>query len=89
MKEKFIPAGANELANTENQVGNIAGFWKGLWHGLILPFTFFISLFKGNVGIYEPHNNGNWYNLGFVLGVMIIFGGNGSASKQIMTNTNE
>ena len=87
MKEKFSPAGANELINTENQDGNIAGFWKGLWHGLIIPFTFIISLFKENVGVYETHNNGNWYTFGFVLGLMIIFGGNSgagtAASKQI------
>ena len=89
MKEKFTSAGVNELANTEDQDGNIAGFWRGLWHGLILPMTFFISLFKENVGIYEPHNNGNWYNLGFILGVMIVFGGNGNARKQIITNKDE
>lgn len=79
MKEKFTLASANELVNTENQEGNIAGFWKGFWHGLIVPFTFFISLFKENVGIYEPHNNGKWYNFGFVLGLMMVFGGNSGA----------
>ena len=89
MKEKFTPAGTNELAKTENQDGTIAGFWRGFWHGLIMPVTFIISLFKENVGIYEPHNNGNWYNLGFVLGVMIIFGGNSSGTKQITTKKDE
>ena len=79
MKEKFIPAGANELVNTENQDGNVAGFWKAFWHGLIMPFTFFMSLFKENVGIYESHNNGNWYNFGFLLGLMIVLGGNSGA----------
>ena len=87
MKEKFTPAGANELVNTENQDGNVAGFWKGFWHGLIMPFTFFMSLFKENVGIYESHNNGNWYNFGFLLGLMIVLGGNSgagtAAGKQI------
>lgn len=93
MKEKFTPAGANELVNTENQDGNIAGFWKGFWHGLIMPFTFFMSLFKENVGIYEPHNNGNWYNFGFLLGLMIVLGGNSGAGtvagKQINTTVKE
>jgi hypothetical protein len=37
MKEKFTTAGANELENSENEKGNIAGFWRGLWHGLIAP----------------------------------------------------
>ena len=57
--------------------GDVAGFWKGLWHGFIVLFTFIVSLFSDSVGIYESHNNGNLYNLGFLLGVMIFFGGSG------------
>lgn len=60
--------------------GDQAGFWKGLWHGFIVLFTFIISLFKDNVGIYESNNSGNWYNLGFLLGVMIFFGGSGGGA---------
>ena len=89
MKEKFTPAGANELQNTEDEQGQIAGFWRGLWHGLIAPFAFFISLFRENVGIYETHNNGQWYNYGFILGLMIIFGGNKSAGRQFARPENE
>ncbi len=48
---------------------DVAGFWSGLWHGLILPFSFIGSLFSNNIGIYETVNNGGWYNFGFVLGV--------------------
>ena len=79
MKEKFTLASTNELVNTENLDGNIAGFWKGFWHGLVLPIAFIISLSKENVGIYEIHNNGNWYNFGFLLGLMIVLGGNSGA----------
>jgi hypothetical protein len=57
-----------------------AGFWKGLWHGLIIFFTFVISLFSDSVGIYEMNNTGNLYNLGYLLGVMIIFGGSGGGA---------
>lgn len=56
-----------------------AGFWKGLWHGFIMLFTFIVSLFRDGIGIYEANNNGNWYNLGFLLGVMIFFGSSGGA----------
>jgi hypothetical protein len=49
-----------------------AGFWAGLWHGLILVVTFVISLFNDSVTIYEAHNSGGWYNFGFVLGVLIM-----------------
>ena len=60
-----------------------AGFWAGLWHGLICGITFIISLFSDNVTIYEVNNSGNWYNFGFILGVMIIFGGgSGSSCKK-------
>ncbi|AWH96890.1 hypothetical protein [Dietzia psychralcaliphila] len=50
------------------------GFWWGLWHGLILPVTFIISLFTDTVTIYEVGNNGNWYNFGFVLGIALFSG---------------
>jgi hypothetical protein len=52
-----------------------AGFFMGLWHGLISLVTFVISLFNDNVNIYEVNNTGWPYNLGFILGVMIIYGG--------------
>jgi hypothetical protein len=45
-----------------------AGFWLGLWHGMICPVTFVISLFNRSVNMYEVANNGGWYNLGFLLG---------------------
>ena len=52
-----------------------AGFWLGLWHGIIVPVTFVISLFTDDVNIYEVVNNGNWYDFGFVLGLSVSFGG--------------
>ncbi len=55
-----------------------AGFWAGLWHGLIVIITFIISLFTDKVSIYEINNTGGWYNFGFVLGLLISLG-NGHA----------
>lgn len=52
-----------------------AGFWDGLWHGLIMGVTFVISLFNDGVQVYEVANSGGWYNFGFVAGAAIIFGG--------------
>lgn len=66
-------AGPNNVANVN--APQIAGFWQGLWHGIILPVTFIISLFTDNVSIYEVHNNGNWYDFGFALGVAAVLGG--------------
>jgi uncharacterized membrane protein len=75
-------ANPNELANVPDDQGEIAGFWQGLWHGFIAPFTFLISLFSKTVHIYEVHNNGGWYNFGFLLGASIIFGGGGRGSAR-------
>jgi len=52
-----------------------AGFWMGLWHGMILPITFLWSLFNHNITVYDVINNGAWYNLGFVLGAGALLGG--------------
>jgi polyferredoxin len=57
---------------------NAAGFWAGLWHGLICPITFIVSLFSSNVRIYEVNNRGRWYDFGFIIGVSSAFGGGGS-----------
>lgn len=56
------------------------GFWNGLWHGLISPVTFIVSLFKERVAVYGVNNNGGWYDFGFLLGVAITFGGSSKAS---------
>ena len=75
-------AGPNELVNIPDEEGKVAGFWQGLWHGFISPFTFLISLFSDTVHIYEIHNNGGWYNFGFLLGASIIFGGSGGGAAR-------
>jgi hypothetical protein len=70
-------AGPNALAGNETQA---AGFWLGLWHGLIIPITFIVSLFTNNVSIYEVHNNGGWYDFGFMIGISAVFSGGPGAS---------
>ena len=57
-----------------------AGFLAGLWHGLLFPLTFVISLFTPDVRIYETNNSGRWYDFGFVLGASISAGGGGSSA---------
>jgi len=75
-------AGINPEVGTSSPDGDVAGFWMGLWHGVIAPVTFVISLFTDNVNLYEVHNNGNWYDFGFVLGAGILFGGGGLGSRK-------
>jgi hypothetical protein len=35
---------------------------------MICPIAFVISLFDHRYSMYEVHNNGAWYNFGFLLG---------------------
>lgn len=60
---------ANSNKNLLNNGQKVAGFFDGCWHGTILPVAFVSSLFNQDVNIYETHNNGNWYNFGFLLGI--------------------
>src|SRR6516225_3626422 len=72
--------GPNQSKGTENEQGSVAGFW--LWQGFIAPFVFVASLFKGSLGIYEVHNNGAWYNFGYLSGLACFFGGGGSGAAR-------
>ena len=52
-----------------------AGFWYGLWHGVISFISLIIHLFNDAVMVYEVNNTGGWYDFGFLLGVIFIWGG--------------
>jgi hypothetical protein len=75
----FITAGCapgpNNAERTADADGHTAGFLMGLWHGFISPVTFVISIFSRHVRLYEVHNNGTWYNFGFVLGAGLFLSG--------------
>ena len=45
------------------------GFFGGLWHGMIVPFSWIGSLFSDSIAIYAYNNNGGWYDFGFVMGL--------------------
>lgn len=45
------------------------GFWGGLWHGMIAPFSFIGHLFNKDITVFAVNNNGGWYMFGFLLGV--------------------
>ncbi len=74
--------GPNEAVGIPGGDGSVAGFWLGLWHGFIVLFTFVISLFKDGVQIYEVHNTGPLYDLGFVFGAMSFLGGGCGAGRK-------
>jgi ABC-type multidrug transport system permease subunit len=80
--------GINELTNVPSRTGIVAGFWRGLWNGAISPATFIISLFQSGVQMYDVHNNGIWYNLGFFLGIITLFGGGARSARRITRRRN-
>lgn len=65
--------GPNPLVNTPDANGRVAGTSLGLWHGIISPVTLVLSFINNGGEIYEVHNDGSEYNLGFLLGVAIVF----------------
>ena len=69
--------GPNSLKGTPGDKDSAAGFWLGVWQGFIAPFVFVISLFQSGLNIYEVHNNGAWYNFGYLFGLMCFFSGGG------------
>jgi hypothetical protein len=74
--------GPNLSKGTASEQNVVAGFWLGFWQGFIAPFVFVVSLFKSNLSIYEVHNNGAWYNFGYLFGLACFFGGGGNRAAR-------
>ena len=69
-------SGCAHVTNIEKCVTEAPyGFWSGLLHGIIAPFSFIVSLFDNDTAMYAVNNNGGWYDFGFVLGAGILLGG--------------
>ena len=65
--------GPNPLVNTADAHGRVAGILLGIWHGVISPVTLVLSFLNTGAHMYEVHNDGSQYNLGFLLGVALVF----------------
>ena len=78
MTNKLAVAGPN--SKFKGPEAKPAGFWAGYWHGMIAPITFVVSLFNPGVRIYETHNAGAWYDLGFILGASATLGSSFTAN---------
>jgi hypothetical protein len=72
----FAP-GPNPEMNRPGSGGHVAGILLGVWHGIISPITLILSFLNHSVQMYEVHNDGAPYNLGFFLGIAILVGGLG------------
>jgi len=63
-----LPGGGNYSPNEP------AGFFTGIWHGWMAPFSLILGLFNKNITIYEAFNTGWWYDFGFYMSVIAGFG---------------
>jgi hypothetical protein len=63
------------------KTGQTYGFFGGLWHGIIAPFSFVCSLFMDNVAVWAVNNNGGWYTFGFLIGIGGLGFGGSKASR--------
>jgi hypothetical protein len=70
---KINAPGPNPLVNTPGTRGTVAGTLIGIWHGIISPVTLIMSFINPSVQMYEVHNDGSQYNLGFLVGVALVF----------------
>jgi hypothetical protein len=66
--------GPNPEVDEPAENGRVAGLGTGLWHGLISVVTLVISFFNPDIQMYEVHNSGQLYNLGFLIGSILLFG---------------
>lgn len=63
-----------------------AGFWYGLWHGVISFISLIIHIFNENVTVYEINNTGGWYDFGFLIGIITVWGGSSHVSCRSSAN---
>jgi hypothetical protein len=64
--------GPNPMLNQPDGLGRVARAGAGLWHGIIAPVTLVFSFFDSEIHMYEVHNAGSEYDLGFLLGITIV-----------------
>ena len=64
--------GPNPMLNQPDGLGRVARAGAGLWHGFIAPITLVLSFFNTDIQMYEVHNAGSEYDLGFLIGVTLI-----------------
>jgi len=66
--------GPNPQVDKPAENGRVAGLGTGLWHGLISVVTLILSFINPAIQMYEVHNSGQLYNLGFLIGCVLLFG---------------
>lgn len=80
----LLVAFAGCMPNVEslNHPASPSGFFKGIWHGWIAPFSLIFGFFNDHIRIYDANNTGWWYDFGFYMAIISGFGGLSLARKK-------
>ena len=72
------------IGSEERRLNTTSSRVSGLGSGraLLRRSCLWSSLFKSNLNIYELHNNGAWYNFGYLFGLACFFGGGGNRAAR-------
>lgn len=66
----FVPNTANAFVPKNGYSDyNPPGFFSGIWHGLLAPWSLIARLFMDDVVMYAVPNTGWFYDTGFLIGV--------------------
>ncbi len=76
-----LAACARQIDAGVSEAADVPGFWWGLWHGFIFPWSWIGSLFREDIAVYAVPNRGGWYDFGFFLGITVLGGGSFFGSK--------
>lgn len=57
------------FATTGYLPAEVPGFFQGIWHGLLAPWTLVLRIFL-DIKMYAFPNSGWFYDLGFLIGVV-------------------
>jgi len=71
----LLSACARPVPDAVSAATDVPGFWWALWHGFIFPFSWVGLLVRDDVAVYAVPNRGDWYDIGFFLGISVLGGG--------------
>lgn len=77
-----VSACASQIDAGVSAAPEAPGFFWGLWHGFIFPWSWIRSPFNPEIAVYAVPNSGGWYDFGFFLGVTVLGGGSFFGSKR-------
>lgn len=77
-----VSACASQIEAGVSAEPDAPGFFWGMWHGFIFPWSWIGSLFNSDIAVYAVPNSGGWYDFGFFLGVTVLGGGSFFGSKK-------